>query len=80
MKRRKVSKCVECGSDYFMNLARMTELCPECAHVLYGHEPCPHSFVNGRCSRCYWDGSKSRYIKQLKSERGIVVKPGHDAT
>ena len=39
------------------------ELCPECAHILYGYQNCPHHFQNGRCVNCYWDGSKSEYIK-----------------
>ena len=65
---RKVSKCEECGSYYFRDLSCLTDLCLECAHVIYGYEQCTHSFVDGRCSRCYWDGSTSKYIKRLKSK------------
>lgn len=29
---------------------------------------CPHRFLNGRCVNCYWDGSKSEYIKHLEED------------
>ena len=46
----------------------MMGLCPECAHVLYGYPNCSHHFQNGRCVHCYWDGSKSMYIKKQNQQ------------
>src|SRR5437762_9950435 len=57
--------CDECGSIYFAAASSMSQLCPECAHHLYGYRNCSHSFVNERCSLCGWDGSRSSYIKRL---------------
>ncbi len=45
----------------------MANLCPECAYVLYGYENCNHRFENGRCARCYWDGSKRLCLKNIHS-------------
>jgi len=42
---------------------------PECASVLYGYQACAHEFDNGRCLKCYWDGSGSTYIKKLKQAK-----------
>ncbi len=44
----------------------MESLCPECAHLLYGYERCEHDFVEGRCTRCHWDGSVSDFGKSLR--------------
>src|SRR5882724_10769676 len=66
MNERPLKGCDECGSLFFAETSRMDALCPECAQVLYGHEPCVHAFVGGRCSKCYWDGSVSEYCKTLK--------------
>ena len=46
----------------------MLALCPECAHHLYGHPNCTHSFLGGRCSLCGWDGSRSAYVEKLIRE------------
>jgi hypothetical protein len=46
----------------------MAALCPECAHQLYGYDPCAHTFVDGRSSRCHCDGSVSDYCRTLKGE------------
>ena len=46
----------------------MMGLCPECTYVLYGYPNCPHHFQNGRCVECYWNGSKSEYIKSIKRD------------
>ena len=46
----------------------MMGLCPECAHILYGYPNCAHHFHDGRCVNCYWDGSKSVYIKKLNQQ------------
>lgn len=58
----------ECGSLFFSEASRMDSLCPECAHLLYGYESCRHTFVDGRCSSCHWDGSVSEYCRTLKRE------------
>jgi predicted RNA-binding Zn-ribbon protein involved in translation (DUF1610 family) len=60
--------CDECGSKYYSSTSRMAHLCPECSHILYGYENCNHQFENGRCIKCYWDGSRSEYIKKLISK------------
>ncbi len=57
--------CDECGSKYLASTSQMQSLCPECASIFYGYENCQHEFQNGRCSKCLWDGSRSRYIQSL---------------
>lgn len=62
-----LKECDECGSEYYASTSKMDQLCPECASILYGYDNCDHVFgEDKRCSRCYWDGSASEYIKQLK--------------
>jgi hypothetical protein len=61
--------CDECGSSYFAKTSSMIALCPECAHLLYGYPNCDHSFVDERCSRCGWDGSRSSYLRTKLRER-----------
>lgn len=68
MSNRSTATCDECGSLFFADASRMDGLCPECAHLLYGDEACAHSFVDGRCARCYWDGSVSVYGQMLKRQ------------
>jgi len=71
MAEKELVVCDECGSLFFMDSSQMMGLCPECAHILYGYPNCTHRFQNGRCVNCYWDGSKSDYIRHLKKmERG----------
>ena len=71
MAEKELALCDECGSLFFKGSSQMMGLCPECAHILYGYPNCPHRFQNGRCMNCYWDGSKSDYIRHLKKiERG----------
>lgn len=48
----------------YRHAGKMRNLCPECAHVLYGYENCSHIFENGRCVKCYWDGKRSEYLKR----------------
>ena len=60
-----VAICDECGSDYLKSTSKMTALCPECSHVLYGYQNCNHKFNGGKCIFCLRDGSKSKYIKSL---------------
>ncbi len=57
----------------------MDRLCPECAHLLYGYPNCDHAFVDGRCSKCGWDGSRSDFLK-LTKERARDPHPAVDPT
>ena len=41
----------------------MTELCPDCAHKLYGYPNCEHEFENGNCTKCGWNGKSSKFLK-----------------
>lgn len=58
--------CDECGSIFAASDLTMSGLCPECAHYLYGRPNCAHSFREGRCRHCLWDGSVSEYIASIK--------------
>ncbi len=60
--------CNECGSEYRLETSQMAALCPECAHWLYGYPNCDHLFQSGRCVRCGWDGSRSRFVRSLIRE------------
>jgi hypothetical protein len=62
--------CDECGSDYFAAASPMSQLCPECAHWLYGYPRCAHEFIGGRCFRCGWNGSVSEYVRGLQGRPG----------
>ena len=66
---RETKGCDECGSAYFSETSQMKDLCPECAHHLYGYAVCLHAFVDGRCARCGWDGSRSAYVRSLLSAK-----------
>ena len=57
--------CDECGSDYLLRSSLMSNLCPECSHVLYGYENCVHQFENGRCIKCFWNGNVRCIQKNL---------------
>lgn len=57
-----IKTCVECESDYYATLSQMAELCPECAHILYGGDNCPHEFKDRRCVKCYWDMANIQII------------------
>ncbi len=61
----KIGTCVECGSEFLRSKSKMKELCPECAHRLYGYENCNHIFKNGKCVICLWNGNQSDYTKNL---------------
>jgi hypothetical protein len=63
-----VNTCDECNSLYFAVASDMDSLCPECAHLLYGYEPCAHTFEGGRCTKCHWDGSVSAFCQTLKDQ------------
>lgn len=60
--------CDECGSPFIAQTSTMASLCPECAHHLYGTTACPHTFANGRCTRCGWNGAVSAYVTRVKSQ------------
>ena len=68
MTEKELAVCDECGSLFFKDSSQMMGLCPECAHVLYGYPNCDHHFQDGRCVNCYWDGSKSLYIKKQNQQ------------
>jgi len=61
---RNIIKCAECLSEYLKDSSEMSGLCPECSSKLYGFKNCVHVFINGKCSKCYWDGKVSNYLKQ----------------
>lgn len=58
--------CEECKSEYFAHASKLSNLCPQCSHILYGYNNCDHEFENDRCKKCYWNGNASDYIKSLK--------------
>ena len=60
------TNCDECGSRFVSSQATMSGLCPECSHYLYNKPNCAHSFRDGRCRRCGWDGSVSDYVATIK--------------
>jgi predicted nucleic acid-binding Zn-ribbon protein len=64
-----ITICEECGSTYFESSSEMLNLCSECTHRIYDYPPCIHKFINGRCSKCNWDGSESDFTKKLKQEK-----------
>ncbi|MFV0540945.1 MAG: hypothetical protein ACK5MZ_06865 [Aestuariibaculum sp.] len=66
---RKIKKCDECESEYYSNTSEMDALCPNCAFYLYGYNNCEHSLEKGKCIKCFWDGSISKFIKILMKRR-----------
>lgn len=66
MKKEQFAICNECGSEFVKAASAMANLCPECAHILYGYPNCNHIFKDGRCIYCHWNGQKSDYIKWLQ--------------
>jgi len=58
--------CDECGSEYYQSTSKMASLCPECSSILYGYENCTHKFENGRCVKCFRNGSISDHLKSIK--------------
>jgi hypothetical protein len=67
-KANKLNICDECGSEYYRDTSKMTSLCTECAHILYGYEKCKHAFKDGRCINCYWDGSTSHFLNSIREK------------
>lgn len=37
-----INICAECGSEYLKSSSEMSELCPQCASILYEYENCKH--------------------------------------
>ncbi|RVC75082.1 MAG: hypothetical protein E5Y89_04340 [Mesorhizobium sp.] len=67
MTDRLTETCEECGSAYFGGVSAMVNLCPDCAHHLYGYPNCDHRFESGQCVVCGWDGSRSQFVARLIS-------------
>ena len=65
----KVGICSECESEFYTHSSKMIELCPECAHKLYGYKNCSHEFENGRCIKCYWNGNTSEYLNDHQENK-----------
>ena len=63
---RETQKCDECQSLYFVGTSQMAALCPKCAHYLCGYPNCAHDMQRGRCTKCFWNGSTSPFIRTLK--------------
>jgi predicted RNA-binding Zn-ribbon protein involved in translation (DUF1610 family) len=63
---KEITLCDECRSEYYSHTSEMTNLCPECSHILYGYKNCHHEFVNNRCEKCFWNGNTSEYLKRIK--------------
>ena len=63
LNREELGICDECGSEFIKSKSKMTSLCPECAHALYGYENCNHIMKDGKCMICLWNGNQSEYIK-----------------
>ena len=68
---KRTKLCDECESLFYAATSKMEALCPECAYLLYGYKNCDHKMVNGRCTKCYWDGSVSKYISDIKKKHKI---------
>ena len=62
---RAKSTCDECQLSYFKDSLKMSGLCPNCAHKLYGYPNCSHRFEKGMCIECGWNGQESDYIREL---------------
>lgn len=69
--------CNECESEFLTTASKMENLCPECAHRLYGYENCEHLFENGRCTHCLWNGETSNYLKNQKVNKKSLSVAGN---
>jgi predicted RNA-binding Zn-ribbon protein involved in translation (DUF1610 family) len=67
MGHRIIQTCDECGSPFYVSASHMASLCPECAYYLYGHPPCAHELVAGRCVSCGWNGAESAFVASIKA-------------
>ena len=57
----------ENGQEHYLSTKSGQEFL-DMALLMRRYPNCPHRFLNGRCVNCYWDGSKSEYIKSLKRD------------
>ena len=73
--QKEIKTCDECGSKFYASASKMQSLCPECASILYGYENCNHVFENGRCVKCFWDGSRSEYVREMAHETDKSAEP-----
>ena len=62
--------CAECESEYFKTRSEMINLCPNCAHKLYGYPNCEHKFENRGCVKCGWNEQTSEYLKNRDKKDG----------
>ena len=62
---KELSLCDECESEYYTQTSKMSSLCPQCAHVLYGYENCLHEFHNTRCIKCFWNGNIPKKLNNI---------------
>ena len=60
---KEISTCSECKSQYYTDSSEMKGLCPECSHQLYGYRNCEHEFKDERCTKCFWNGNTSEYLR-----------------
>ena len=67
---REIIICDECESEYHKDSSEMMDLCPDCAHNLYGYPNCEHKFENGKCIKCCWNGKTSEYLKNREKKNG----------
>jgi predicted RNA-binding Zn-ribbon protein involved in translation (DUF1610 family) len=65
-----LARCEECERPFVAAATSMRGLCAECAHLLYGTPACTHTWVDGRCSTCGWNGVRSAYTTTLVTSRG----------
>ncbi len=56
--------CDECHAKFYINSSKMSNLCPNCSHYLYGYKNCNHLFKNGICVKCHWNGNLSVYLEK----------------
>lgn len=63
---KEISICNECGSPFIKSY--MKGLCMECANILYSYPACEHIFSDGKCIKCGYDGSTSKYLEFLKNK------------
>ena len=62
---KEINTCKECKSEYYAATSKKENLCPNCAHYLYGQRQCHHTFKEGRCSKCYWNNTFSERVTAL---------------
>ena len=67
---QEIKICAECESEYYKDSSEMMDLCPDCAHKLYGYPNCEHDFESGKCTKCGWNGQTSKYLKNRAKKDG----------